>query len=221
MSDTESGRTANTTSTLPQAPPEPDPSVLTTAALLREVASLKELVFTRIDAIDKAITVAHDDLVRVPTEVQKTVGNLRDLHDQRFEAVEKELEYRTTLYNEKFASVQTQFRERDTRVEQTAKDNKVAVDAALSAAKEAFGEQNKSSALAIAKSETSIAKQIDSLVALITTATKALDDKITDAKDRLTRLEGKGEGTQDHKDYMFLVIGALIGLAGLAFAVFK
>ena len=47
----------------------------------------------------------------------------------------------------------------------------VAVDAALQAAKEAVGEQNKSNALAIAKSEATFTKQIDQIGVLI-----SLDD---------------------------------------------
>lgn len=61
-----------------------------TEALLREIASLKELFFTRVDALNKAVEVAHDDLVRVPTEVQKAVGTLRDLHESKIEGNRRE-----------------------------------------------------------------------------------------------------------------------------------
>src|SRR5580658_3724506 len=67
-----------------------------------------------------------------------------------------------------FAGIQTQFIERDTRVEQTAKGSKEALDAALQAAKEAVGEQNKSNSVAIAKSEAATNKQMDQLSANIT-----------------------------------------------------
>lgn len=182
-----------------------DPTSLTTQMILREIAALKELVFTRLQAMDTAIVVAHDDLVRVPTEVQKAVGNLESLHDEKFKGVEKEFDNRDSLYAEKFRSIQTQFEERDTREEQKSKDNKVAIDAALQAQKEAVG-----------KSETATVKQIDQLGILIAEKSKASDDKISDVKDRLTRLEGRGEGAKASTDYTWVVIGAAIALIGIA-----
>lgn len=198
-----------------------DPTYLTTQQLWREIAALKELVFTRLAAMDTAIVVAHDDLVRVPTDVQKQVGNLKDLHEEKFAGVKAEFATRDALVNEKFASIQTQFKERDTRAEQTSKDSKVAVDAALQAAKEAVAEQNKSSALAIAKSEAATAKQIDQLVVLIATTSKSSDDKINDAKERLTRIEGHGEGSHSTVSYIAIAISVLVGLISIATFIFS
>lgn len=62
-----------------------DPSNLTTVQLLREIQNLKELIFARLDNIDGIIDTAHEDLVRVPTDVQKAVGNLKELHEIRFQ----------------------------------------------------------------------------------------------------------------------------------------
>lgn len=62
--------------------------VLSPEQLWREMASLKELLLTRIEAIEKGIAVAHDDLVRVPTEIQKAIGNLKELHEVKIHAVE-------------------------------------------------------------------------------------------------------------------------------------
>jgi len=109
--------------------------------------------------------VAHEDLVRVPTDVQKQVGNLRDLHE------------------EKFRSVEIQFTERDTRTEQKDRDTKVAIDAAF-----------QSASLAVAKSEIVTSKQIDQITALIQTETRALSGQIDDLKQRVTRIEGMGVG---------------------------
>lgn len=98
------------------------------------------------------------------------------------------------------------------RTEQSSKDSKVAVDAALQAAKEAVGEQNKSSALAIAKSETATTKQIDQLGILIQNNTKAFDDKISDLKDRLTRIEGMGQGASAMWGWVAGGIGLLLSV---------
>jgi hypothetical protein len=184
--------------------PVPDPTILTTEQLVREILHLKEFVMTRFDAMDKAMTLFNDNITRVPTDTDKQIQHLKELHD------------------EKFGSIQVQFAERDTRTEQTSRDNKVAVDAALQAAKEAVGEQNKSSGIAISKSEASTSKQIDQLVTMITTTTKGTDDKIDDIKDRLTRIEGKGEGADKAQtvqytssSYTVAVIGIVIAALGI------
>lgn len=182
----------------PAIRPDPDPTVLTTQALLREILNLKEIFETRVGAMDKAIVLLQTTSDRVPEWVEKAVGQLRELHD------------------EKFGSIQTQFLERDTRTEQTSRDSKVAVDAALQAAKEAVGEQNKSNALAIAKSEAAFTKQIDQIGLLIQTTAKAVDDKIDDIKGRLTTIEGMKVGGQNLWGY---IIGG-VGAAAILWSVF-
>jgi tetrahydromethanopterin S-methyltransferase subunit G len=134
------------------------------------------LLESRLRAMDTAIQLLQSINDRVPANIDEKISALREIQD------------------EKFTSIQLQFRERDVRTEQTSKDSKVAVDAALQAAKEAVGEQNKSSALAISKSEASTVKQIDQMGLLIQTGQKAVDDKFSDVKDRLTRIEGKDVG---------------------------
>lgn len=171
-----------------------DPSPLTTAALWREIQHLKELFETKTDSIEKAIAVEHEDSVRWPTEIQQQVGNLRELHGERF------------------ASVEARFDERDKRFEQEAENSKSAVAAAFNASKEA-----------VAKSEVGFAKQIDGLTEMFRTSVKALESKNDDVKDRLTRLEGKAEGTKEtkveHSDANKWV-AALIGLLFTAIMVY-
>jgi hypothetical protein len=119
------------------------------------------------------------------------------------------------VHAEKFNSIQTQFRERDTRAEQTSKDSKTAVDAALQAAKEAVGEQNKSSALAISKSEIAVTKQIDQIYTLIAAANKTTDEKINDLKSRLDQNVGQEVGVKAVKDDGKSWIAIGISLVGL------
>jgi hypothetical protein len=178
--------------------PIPDPTLLTTQQLMRELASLKELIFTRIGGMDEATKLLQAQADRVPSDTDKAIQHLREWTETRFDAIELRFEARNAekLYDEKFHSIETQFKERDTRTEQTSKDSKVAVDAALQAAKEAVGEQNKSSALAIAKSEASTAKQIDQLQTLITATSKSSDEKVADLKERLIIVEGRAAGTE-------------------------
>jgi len=177
----------------------PDPSSLTTQQLWREIGALKELVFFRIAAIEASITIAHDDLVRVPTDVQKQVGNLKELVEEKFHNIEKRFD-----------------------------ENAIAVAAALQAQKELVTQQNISAALSAAKQEASFSKQIDALGLLIETKAKASDDKIDDVKERMTRLEGKGEGAaventthQISSNYVLAIIGACVGVALLLIAIWK
>lgn len=169
--------------------PVPDPTVLTTQALLREIGSLREILEARM------------------TGTERTVGLLQNHLNDRQSAINAEIVHLQKLHEEKFKSIQVQFVERDTRTEQTSKDSKVAVDAALQAAKEAVGEQNKSSALAIAKSEAATTKQIDAIGALIATTNKAIDEKIDDLKTRMNGMSGHTKGLSDGWGYLVAVIG--------------
>jgi hypothetical protein len=182
--------------------PVPDPTSLTTRQLHRELASVKEVIYTRLDGMDRAIVLFNESVTRVPTDTDKQIVHLRELHD------------------EKFQSIAVQFLERDTRTEQTSRDSKVAVDAALQAAKEAVGEQNKSSALAIAKSEGATTKQIDQILALLQAATKASDDKFGDLKDRLNLIEGREMGARNTEkkagDHWGLIFGGVMALVAVA-----
>lgn len=188
--------------------PSPDPTLLTTAALMREVAALRELIEAksagqygifeaRFEGMDRAVRLLQTIFDRIPAEIEARVSGLKTLHE------------------EKFSSIQIQFTERDTRAEQTSRDSKTAVDAALQAAKEAVGKQNEASDRAILKSEGSTSKEIDGLKTLI-----------NDVKDRLNRIEGEGRGQQAAKTtqetsntsqlgWIGLVFGTLIGLGGL------
>jgi hypothetical protein len=184
-----------------------DPSELTVKLLSRELANLRQIMEARMDGSDKIVGLLQGALQARPDVITKEVGHLKVLHE------------------EKFASIDTQFKERDTRAEQTSKDSKVAVDAALQAAKEAVGEQNKSSALAIAKSETATAKQLDQIGINIQTTTANLNDKIDDVKVRLLTLDGKLIGgnanKDDHRSNLAVgiaALGALVAIGALIFA---
>jgi hypothetical protein len=186
---------------LGQAPsptvPVPDPTLLTTAQVQREINTLKELVFARLDGMDKAVDTFNEGITRVPTDTDKQIQHLRELHD------------------EKFRSIATQFSERDTRTEQTSRDSKVAVDAALQAAKEAVGEQNKSNSLANAKMETAFTKQIDTIGTMIQTNMKATDDKINDMKERLDRgdnYNNHNAPTHQQQNLISILTGGIVGL---------
>ena len=167
---------------VPTIRPDPDPTVLTTAALLREIANLESRIMGHIEGIEKSIEVAHQDLVRVPTAVDKAVDGLRQLTWGRFDTVDV-----------RFTGIATQFKERDTRIEQTSIDTKTRVEAALAAQEKAAGKQ-----------ADAFTKQID-----------ALDDKISDIRDRQISSEGTGKGRGDVWGYVAALAGLLIALAAI------
>jgi hypothetical protein len=207
-----------------------DPSALTTSQLWREIAALKELLETRLTAMDKAIRVAHEDLTRVPTDVQERIANLKELHAEKFLAIDKELSDRAALRDEKFAGVQKQFDERDIRSQHSEAAATTAVNAALSAQKELSSKQAESFSEATQKSEQQFTKQIDLQGELLRTEVKGLVTQIDEVKERLNRGEGIGEGSAankiDHRASTSLIVAmcglgvaVVLGIAGIIIAV--
>lgn len=157
--------------------PVPDPTALTTEQLNRAIAALRDLIETRLGAMDKAIDIAHRSAEQSSMFVRGEVAQLERLHDA------------------KFAAIAQAFTDRDRHMVEAASDNKIAMQAALKAAKELSDEQNRSSEAAAAKSEAATTKQIDALGSVIQAGTHTVDGKIGDIKDRLTIIEGKALGT--------------------------
>ena len=241
-----------------------EPQAVMQAIADRATIQLRQELITRIDSMERATSLWHDDLVRVPTEVQKSVGALRELIEQSIMRARAELEGEVLkevlknrgeiktlsslseerfnqqlsvankmpisikdavenlqqLHEEKFQGlnaiiesfkdwVNARFTLSDVQTEKAARDVKSAVDAAFAAAKEAVGEQNKSNALSITKSETAFTKQIDQMNDLIKTMGKSIDDKIEsnkktfddkvdDLKTRLVGIEGRASVADPH-----------------------
>lgn len=208
---------------------EPDPTVLTTQQLDRGLEGERDyvrgeirVIEQRLNAMDVATRLLNETVNRVPTDVQVSVGSLKDLH------------------SEKFTSVALQFAERDTRQERESRDNKVAVDAAFAAQKEAASEQNKSNTLAIDKSERATAETLNKQADLFQSRTMALDGQIADLKERnnsdladlkeriggleirITAAESIKKGGTDARAALYAFAGflvALIVLGGFAAAV--
>jgi hypothetical protein len=163
--------------------PVPDPTVLTTEQLVRTVAAERDYVNgqldvlrQRLDGVDRATELLNETVNRVPSALTEGLGHLQAVMDERFQSIDK------------------QFGERDTRSERESRDNKVAVDAAFAAQKEAASEQNKSNTLAISKSETATAETINKLAELVRTQIAGMSDKLDDLKERVARIESVKQG---------------------------
>lgn len=183
-----------------------DPTPLTTAMLLREIANLSEKVAIRIDGLEKAQATFETNLTRVPTEVQKEVGHLKALHEQRFDDFEAQLSERS---------------DRRMSEKKAAED---ALAAALQAQKELAAAQDSANAAAITKSQDATDKQVDAIKAMVGANFKSLDDKIAIINGRLDRGEAgpvavRERNTERRLDSGLLIaIGSML-LAGVAVAV--
>jgi chromosome segregation ATPase len=192
--------------------PVPDPTLLTTQQLLREVAQLRTefaeqigsvqtILETRLNGMDKAIELLQATADRFPARMDEKIHAAIGVHDEKFDSIAK------------------QFTERDVRSDSQKRDGKDALDAALAAQKEAAEKQATTFGLSVAKSEAATDKRIDQMSQLIQTNSQGLDGKITDLKERLTRIEGKGEGAGGAMYYVLAALGALVGVSGFIFAV--
>jgi len=206
--------------------PVPDPTRLTSQALREAIVALKDVIYTRLEGMDKALELLQVRSDRFPAELENKIASVRDLLFERFKGIELQ-----------FEGIQLQFKERDTRVEQTARDSKTAVDAALQAAKEAVEKQNAASSQAAQKSEGAFTKQIDQLAELFRTGNKSLedrlivankvsDDKLSAINDRITRIEslslGQRTALKDGADQTMLIVaivGGFVGLIGVIVAI--
>jgi hypothetical protein len=191
-----------------------DPTGLTMDALMREAQHVRDLLLTKVECLAADMARVDKTVVDLPSSLNKDISHVREFLLEKFNTVD-----------EQFRSVQTQFTERDRGVDQAATDSKVRVDAALSAQKEAVGEQNKSNALAIGKTETGFTKSIDQMSMVLSTNNAALDSKIVDIKARLDKLEGSVNGRtqimQESHATTFNaanIIGMIVGLFGLVIA---
>lgn len=226
-----------TTPTRGDTRPVPDPTVLTTQQLYREIAALRELFTTRFEGYDRAISILQTTTSRSPTpgELDLDLKNFRQLVNEKFDGIVAQAGERFKTVEERFIGVDLRFKERDTRSERESRDNKVAVDAAFAAQKEAASEQNKSNTLAIDKSEKSTAETLNKQADLFKSTTDALGTRIEDVKQllnkldsRLTTIESRGVVVRESQTQNNWTVGAtmsgvavLISLAGLIVVLVK
>jgi Fe2+ transport system protein B len=178
--------------------PIPDPTVLTTEAIRRDIDHLRELFDSRyvgLEADFESFTSHHDREHR--------------------EIVERAIQHLKELTDEKFRGIALQFAERDVRTEQAFTASTEAITAAMAAQEKAIG-----------KSEVAVAKQIDDLRTTFVTALEGTNAKVDDVKDRVVRAEGsltgeekKTAGISQATGLAIAAAGVLIGFGGVVVAV--
>ena len=199
--------------------PMPDPTLRTLEYQQSAIIGLKEIVFTRLDAIDKATSLFETNLVRVPTDTQRAVSTLQSLHEARFDQVGDNLHSLDRLCAERFLAVDKQFEILDKAIKEKATRDDQALQAALSAAKEAVSEQNKSFYLSSDKSERAFTKLLDQQAEAVTTLGNNLSEKVNDLKGNQSLGEGRSAGLGSAWAWAIAAIGALVGVGGFVVAV--
>jgi hypothetical protein len=219
--------------------PVPEPTRLTTEQLRRELATLREIIETRLHGMDRATEVASTQSAvnrekientrdRLHQETTTQVGQLRELLEARFDGMDRAIRlhaeiidrvpaerdmairHLADLHDEKFTSIALQFTERDVRSEQATEGAKQALDAALLAQKELVAQQNEANSAAAAKAEASFTKQIDQIGTIIQTLERALDARITELKERIDRREGSTAGVAGSRSGRRLDTGQIL-----------
>lgn len=183
--------------------PDPDPTVLTTQNLQREIHAVLDLLDARRDGVEKALDVRLDGMDKALVLLQHAVDKSPSIGEVYAQ------------FNEKFNGIANQFRERDVRTEQTAKEGKVSIDAALQAAKEAVGEQNKSNTAAIDKSEKATTKQLELIVQNMGTLEKGLVQQINDLKERQATADSNNRSVEGNKHGVTQVWGVVLAIGGV------
>ncbi len=173
----------------PQLKPTPDPTVLTTEQLQREVSTInRELELRKASSLREMLSLE---------ELVKTLINGLD-----------------HVMSEKFVSIATTFELIEKQRVEQKKDTKDAVDAALTAQKEAVKEQTTAFGLATAKSEAAMTEQLKQLNATFTAAIKGVTDLLNDTKDRISKMEAMrlgGEGAVNNRRADTAIMIASVG----------
>ena len=225
--------------------PNPDPTLLTTKLVMREIASVRELLEAKITEINKIILIYKEEWHRTLKELSEMSDCQAQVTNKHFDYIdERYLEHKSsneksieevksyirinvdglknvvdglkTYHGESLEVVTHRFEILEKDIDRRSADNKVAVDNAFLAAKEAVSEQNKSNNLAISKSEIAFADQIRQLSVNIQTMNNAVGDKIDDIKDRINTLERTTKSVEGHGKGVSDMWGWLIGAIGIA-----
>lgn len=154
--------------------------------LQREIEQQRTILLGEIEGLRREITTRLDGMDKALTKVEQYPTDV-DL------AVSRVREF----FEEKFRSVDLRFHERDQRFSQR--------DVAQ---QELLREQRIASDTAIAKAETSVRQQLESLNALI-----------GDTKERIDKTEGRAEGAVKLWGLIVAAVMLVIGMAGVAVAI--
>jgi hypothetical protein len=182
-----------------------DPTSLTTQQIIREITNLKENTQQRFDAMDKAVYKLAEDNSRVPTILDKTIGQLKELIFEKFNGVEI-----------KFDNVEKQFAEREVRTDKLQIESQRAITAAFSAQNESASSENQSLVKAINKAEQITENQLVQQKSTLSAVEKTLADKISGLTDRFNTFEGKGSGKSEISGVLWALVGTVFSAIAIS-----
>jgi hypothetical protein len=199
--------------------PVQDPSALTTAQLLREITSLKDVLGVRLNGIEKANDVFAENINRFPTATEKAVTTLRELVDSRFSEVYTTIQDQGALINEKLEGIHAQFGLRDKAVKETSDLNSTALQAALAASEKSSNRQTEWFAASQLKLENTFTKQLDQMAETVKTLNNNLTDKVNTVKESLNLIAGSSSGRNALWGWIAGGIGLLFSFVMVVIAV--
>ena len=203
--------------------PVPDPTLLTTQQLIREVTVLKQylesrvensenVISARIDGMEKAIEVFQADLTRVPTQLDRAIQSHKELNESeirslssdinrmslalahRGEDIREQIVHLRDLSFGKIEELASVTTERFQGVAAQFSERDTRTDQRAGDTKLAVDAAFAAAKEATAKIEAGFTKSIDSILELLKTTMKSSDEKISDLKDRITSIESRTVG---------------------------
>lgn len=187
---------------------QPDPSERTIAGTLREIANLKENTSIEIASIRKAVELTQ----AYPTLLDNAIRDFKELLKESFRANKE-------LNDEKFKGIDARFAERDKRNTDAAGATRDSINAAMKAAKDLGDERNRSSELAITKSETATNEKINGQGGVLNEMRKGLEDKINSTTGRITIIEAGKAGAIEQRGDTHSNVGTWLAAAAVAISV--
>ncbi len=177
-----------------------DPTALTTDALRRENANLKELIqvqlgsvreqstngleiiSTRIAGMDKAIELVRDHTVLYPEQIREAIQHLKHWLEERIarmtDVTNEKVRSLSDVTTQQFKSIEDKFAEKDK-----------AVSVGLSAQKESAAAQQQANSDATNKMETNFTTLIKQLADLFNEMRRNTEQQLNDQKNAITSLQ--------------------------------
>jgi hypothetical protein len=180
----------------------PELALLAVNGLRAELNIKFDSIHATLNAMEKAVTLQHDDLVRVPTDVQKTTSALRELMEAKQLFIDGKLDKIAEVFTEKISGMTSVVTERIKSladvttqqfksIEDKFAEKDKAVSVGLSAQKESAAAQQSSNMDAQTKMESNFTKLLDQGRELLGEVRRNTELQINDIKSRLDKGEGK------------------------------
>ena len=219
--------------------PSPDPSDLTVNMILREIASVRSLLETRVAAVEKASDVFRENLTRVPTDVDKAIERVREIVTLQVKNLEMEIESLEHRYSERFNEVQLRDQQRfdssSVALAAASVAAEKAIAAALSAADRSVQSALQAAGASVSKSDQSTEKRFEAVDAIRMTLAEAqtklmpriesearlqsVVEKVTDLSTRFENVVGRHAGQASSQTTLItlLALGVSVVIGMISF----